>query len=242
MAKLFAKSFYNSSAWKRCREAYFNSQFGLCELCERPGEEVHHKTFLTPENITDPDITLNWDNLQLLCKTCHNAEHEKAYEMYRKKNRKNLTTNNDLCFDDSGNLVRKENVFIVWGAPSSGKTSYVQENKEKYDIVVDLDFIISALSLGQRRNEDAFPFALDVKELLIGMIEERKHFFEHAWIIGCLPKRKEREKLARKVNGKLIHIDTDENECIKRAKTDLNRSNKSTQYQIIEEFFKIMEL
>ena len=41
-----------------------------------PGDEVHHKIRLTPENITDPSIALNWDNLELLCKACHQEEHQ----------------------------------------------------------------------------------------------------------------------------------------------------------------------
>ena len=43
---------------------------------ERP-LEVHHKTPLTAANITDPSVALNWDNLELLCKTCHDEEKER---------------------------------------------------------------------------------------------------------------------------------------------------------------------
>ena len=42
----------------------------------RTGEIVHHKIELTPENIHNPDITLNFDNLQLLCRDCHAAVHK----------------------------------------------------------------------------------------------------------------------------------------------------------------------
>ena len=37
---------------------------------------MHHKIPLTPENVTDPEITLNWDNLMLLCRECHAAVHK----------------------------------------------------------------------------------------------------------------------------------------------------------------------
>ena len=40
-----------------------------------PGEEVHHKTRLSPENLSDPSVALNWTNLELLCKQCHLEEH-----------------------------------------------------------------------------------------------------------------------------------------------------------------------
>lgn len=78
MARDFARKFYNSSAWIKCREAFKLSKFGLCERCGEPGEEVHHIIYLTPDNINDPNITLSWDNLELLCQSCHSIEHNRA--------------------------------------------------------------------------------------------------------------------------------------------------------------------
>ena len=74
-------SFYQSRSWRKCRAAFIKECGGLCTRCFRkglivPGEEVHHKKKLTPENLTDPAITLNWDNLELLCKNCHLEEHK----------------------------------------------------------------------------------------------------------------------------------------------------------------------
>lgn len=77
----FAHDFYRSIAWQNCRSAYALSKAGLCERCllaglYSPGRQVHHKVRLTPENITDPAVALNWDNLELLCWECHKQEHE----------------------------------------------------------------------------------------------------------------------------------------------------------------------
>lgn len=44
---------------------------------------MHHKIHLTPENLNDPSITLNWANLELLCKPCHDAEHEREAQLTR---------------------------------------------------------------------------------------------------------------------------------------------------------------
>ena len=84
--KPFAKEFYSSLAWKNCRAAYVSAKRGLCERCLEKGVYnagviVHHKVHLTPQTITDPNVTLNWDNLQLLCRDCHAAVHgrEKRY-------------------------------------------------------------------------------------------------------------------------------------------------------------------
>lgn len=78
--KEFAKAFYKSKEWERCRAGYIKYVGGLCERCLRrgdivPGLIVHHKCYLTPENITDPATTLSYDNLELLCLDCHNKEH-----------------------------------------------------------------------------------------------------------------------------------------------------------------------
>ena len=79
----FAESFYKSKAWQRCRAEYVKQARGLCERClskgiYRPGEIVHHKIELTPENIHDPSVTMNMDNLQLLCRDCHAVAHKPA--------------------------------------------------------------------------------------------------------------------------------------------------------------------
>ena len=78
--KEYAKGFYKSKAWKDCRAAYAKSVCGLCEVCltrgvYRAGEIVHHKTHINPDNISDPTIILDWDNLQLVCRECHAQEH-----------------------------------------------------------------------------------------------------------------------------------------------------------------------
>lgn len=82
MAKEFAKTFYRSKVWQRCRNAYAKSVGGLCERClacgiYTPGEIVHHKREITADNIGDPSITLDWGNLELVCRDCHGMEHSK---------------------------------------------------------------------------------------------------------------------------------------------------------------------
>lgn len=53
---------------------------GLCERCLKrglivPGEIVHHKIYITPANVDNPSITLNPENLELVCRDCHAEEH-----------------------------------------------------------------------------------------------------------------------------------------------------------------------
>lgn len=96
--KPWAERFYNSDAWRVCREAFLQSKGCLCERCSTPDDPVvakiaHHKTYLTKANINNPYITLSWDNLEALCQDCHNKEHHRST---RKKR---------YSFDANGNLV-----------------------------------------------------------------------------------------------------------------------------------------
>lgn len=80
MAKPFARQFYSSKAWQDCRNEYAKRRHYLCENClrkgiYRPGEIVHHKIELDPINIENPEVALNFDNLELLCRECHAEEH-----------------------------------------------------------------------------------------------------------------------------------------------------------------------
>lgn len=92
-----AKRFYHSRAWKKCRASYIASVFGLCERCKQPGDIVHHKVYISIDNINDPEITLNHDNLEYLCRACHNREHFEKYGVTRE----------DVMFDSNGDLIQR---------------------------------------------------------------------------------------------------------------------------------------
>src|SRR5690606_217889 len=76
--KPWSRKFYLSRERKKTREAYTRLRHGLCERCGAGGKIVHHKIYLTPENIWDPAVTLNFENLELLCQECHNREHHET--------------------------------------------------------------------------------------------------------------------------------------------------------------------
>ena len=89
MAKEWAKAFYKSKAWRKCREAYIAERIiidgGVCEVCKsQPGYIVHHIVPLTQKNISNPDITLSPRNLRYDCKDCHDREEAHAFIAYKK--------------------------------------------------------------------------------------------------------------------------------------------------------------
>lgn len=109
MAKDYAQQFYGTQAWKHCRKAYASYAGGLCERCLRnglisPGKIVHHKIHLTPENIKDPNIALDFANLELLCEECHADEHAAEIAQGRKSYLK-AKTRRRYRIDDFGNVV-----------------------------------------------------------------------------------------------------------------------------------------
>ena len=84
-------AFYHTAAWLKCRDAYIASVGGLCERCAakgiiRSGDIVHHREWISDQNINDPSVLLSFDNLEYLCQSCHNLLHHsnnisKRYEV-----------------------------------------------------------------------------------------------------------------------------------------------------------------
>lgn len=98
------KQFYKSSEWKKLSEAYAKSVNYLCERCIKKGiykcgHIVHHKIYLTDDNYTDPNISLNWDNLEYLCMDCHNNEH--------------MSKHDNIIWDDNGNIIKVERKELI---------------------------------------------------------------------------------------------------------------------------------
>lgn len=104
----FAKPFYKSKAWRDVREFVMDRAHGLCERCAEKGEVkaadvVHHKIPLSVENMDDPSISLDPDNLIALCDECHTEVHQKLGigALNGKKEEEPR-----VGFDENGNVVR----------------------------------------------------------------------------------------------------------------------------------------
>ena len=91
-----AKKFYDSIVWKDLRMMKMDMENHCCEHCGDAAYIVHHKEWIDIDNITDPSVTLNIDNLEALCLSCHNTV----------TFRTNQSTQNGLTFDMYGNLIQ----------------------------------------------------------------------------------------------------------------------------------------
>lgn len=106
----FAAQFYHSAAWKGARQLAWDRAHGLCERCGAKGEVVpadvvHHKVPLSVDNINDPDVTVNPDNLVALCHECHTEVHQ---QLGIGAMNGRLVEEPRVGFDSEGNVIRLE--------------------------------------------------------------------------------------------------------------------------------------
>lgn len=217
--------FYNSREWEQFRKMVILERVdpdGLtyCEYCHKPIIKsydciAHHKVALTDFNIKDVSISLNPDNIMLVHHRCHNLIHNKLGKP-------------------------QQQVFIVYGSPCSGKSTYVRDNMQVGDLIVDMDSIwqsISGLDRYTKPNQIK-PIVFGVRDYLIDCIRTRQGKWCNAWVVGGYPYMAERERLARQLNARLIHIDTPQEECLERLINCDDGRNVDNWKKFIDDYFK----
>lgn len=204
------RAFYSSKVWTgflkslRLERIQPDGQL-ICEHCGKPILKSydcigHHITELTEENVCDASIALNPANVMLIHFRCHNEIHRR--------------------FGYHGKTVKQ--VFIVYGAPCAGKSTWVRENADADDLVLDLDRLwqaVRAESCGRYDKPDAVRhIVFDLRDCIIDDIRTRRGKWRNAYIIGGYPLEAERQRLSATVGAdKLIFIDTPEEICRQRA-------------------------
>lgn len=131
-------------------------------------------------------------------------------------------------------------VYIVWGSPGSGKTTYVKNNMDKGDMVVDLDLIKQSISMASKTNatDNLLNTALSIQEHLYNLIEYREVIrCNNIWVVAGLPNAIDREYLKNRLRAELIQIKATKEECIDRAMKDDEREDKELQMRIIDKWF-----
>jgi len=211
-------NFYKSAEWRKLIEVLklkrANPQDGIvyCEHCGKPILRkydliAHHVIELTEENVNDTSISLNEDNIQLVCFDCHNRIHERF------------------------NYARKQ-VYIVYGAPFAGKTSYIKEVAGADDIICEIDRIYQCISINSRYNKSnkLKSNVFDIRDLILEQIRLRRGKWNNAYVIAGLPSKGERERLINKLNAREVFIDTDKDTCITRALEQFGSKEKASVY------------
>ena len=211
--KPFAKSFYNSKKWKDARKAYVDNRIridgGICEKCKnKPGVELHHIEHLTPGNINDPDITINPDNLMLLCKDCHFAEH-RAECFHNYVPEKYLY--NGIWWDKMG-IPRKQWVTMINGAPGSGRHAAIEDYKMDGDIIIDAARIADALIV-QGKNENLTELVDNIISTIKPQVKNGKIDARQIYIITSIPGQAEAEAEAESWGANLMQMKADIDTC-----------------------------
>jgi HK97 family phage prohead protease len=132
----------------------------------------------------------------------------------------------------------KPNVFVVHGAPASGKTSYVMQHKGDNDVIFDFDKVMSALSglPPHQKNKNLISYCTDIRALIIKKAL-RKPTVDKTWIITT--------NIGDEMKGQLsdipveyIHVDTPKEECLKRIEEDPDRQPVAQELrEAVERYF-----
>lgn len=195
--------FYRSREWYKLMQVIKAERLNadgelICEHCEKPIVKAydcigHHVIELTENNVDDVAIALNPDNIMLVHHRCHNKIHNK------------------LGYSD-----RK--IYLVYGSPLSGKSTFVKENMDEGDLVIDINNIWQCISNCDRyvKPNRLRSNVFQLRDTMLDMIRVRNGKWLNAWIIGGYPMRNERERLCKSLKAREIFIDTPKDECIKR--------------------------
>ena len=136
-------------------------------------------------------------------------------------------------------------VIVVSGAPGSGKSTYVRENKTDQSIVVDLDSICDAIQGGTNAHKDhstVLNTGLQIRELLYREIEEKNDEWDKAFIIAASPDRNKVEKLIRRFNAKEVKMKATREQCISQIRKDASRKGREDVYiRLANEWYDKME-
>lgn len=132
----------------------------------------------------------------------------------------------------------KPKVFVVHGAPASGKTSYVMQHKGDNDVVFDFDKMMSALSglPPHQKNQNLISYCTDIRALIIKKALHKPPV-DKTWIITTNVGDEMKGQLSD-IPVEYIHIDTPREECLKRIEEDPDRQPVAEELrEAVERYF-----
>lgn len=220
--------FYNSKEWREFRAWLINERTNKEDgvlYDEHNGKPLlkaydivlHHIKPLTTQNVNDASISLNPENILIVSQQSHNEIHKRFGYCTERK------------------------VYLVYGAPCSGKTTFVKNIKGNSDLVVDMDNIWQCITGGARYEKPnalkANAFA--VRDCLLEMVRTRAGKWERAYIITGAASKGDRERQIALYGAESIFIDTDKETCLKRLYGDSERTEaqRTEWVRFIENWF-----
>lgn len=191
--------FYTGRMWRKFREVMITKSNGQCNRCHQVFSdssklEVHHINHLKGNDYDDPTKAYAEDNVEVICHSCHNYEHDR--------------------------FANRKEVILVYGPPLSGKSSYVKDMKGDRDIVIDLDLLKQAITMNsgyERTTNAATSVLFRLRDALLDIVKVRYGSWKRAWIIGTYPNTFDREQLIQQYNvDDVVLMDETKEECLIR--------------------------
>lgn len=219
--------FYCSEEWRQLRLQLIAERTNKVDgilYCQHSGKPLlnsfdivaHHIVPLTMQNVNDYSISLNSENILLVSQRAHNEIHARFGYCAQRK------------------------VYIVHGAPCSGKSSFVNSIKGNSDLVIDIDSLWEAVT-GKRYYKPAALKAnvFAMRDALLETVKTRAGKWERCYIIEGLPFKAERERRRDVFGAELIYIDTDEQTCLGRLQADESRREYADEWRkYIADYFQ----
>lgn len=134
----------------------------------------------------------------------------------------------------------QKNVYVVTGAPGSGKSYLVDQNITKFDIVFDYDRIAAAMNTiaGTHGDHTYMKFVLlAMRETVIECFARREGDWHNAYFITASPDRVKIDQLLRRMNATELHVDKTLDECIEQIKNDNTRPLKAKDIDLVRDYF-----
>ena len=218
------QKFYTSNEWRKFRQIVIadriNPKDGVLydEYSGKPilkSHEIilHHKIELTLQNVNDANISLNPDNIMIVTPKSHNEIHNRWGGRLRDYQKK---------------------VYYVWGAPCSGKSTFVRENMQRGDCCLDIDSLWSALS-GQPeyiKPNEIKTVVFNARNAVFESIRMRAGNWQTAWVIEGGALLGDRMRRIETLGAEDIFIEATKEMCLDRLSRD--ESRRAVQAQWIE--------
>lgn len=112
-------------------------------------------------------------------------------------------------------------VYLIVGAPCSGKSTYISEHLKDGDMVCDVDLIFSAISNHDAHDADLYvhEVALMLREKLLDIIRDRGGGWNNAYVVSIAnTKNRVKEEAERIKADDCVFMDTPFEVCMERAK------------------------
>lgn len=219
--------FYTSDEWRGFRASLLSERVNPNDgilYDEHNGKPLlnsydivaHHKIPLTMQNVNDYSISLNPKNIMLVSHRSHNEIHARyGFAMLKK-------------------------VYYVYGAPCSGKSTFVHESKGNSDLIVDIDLIWQAVTGGALYEKpDALKAAVfAMRDTLLDIVKTRSGKWERAYVIEGGANKADRERRINALGAEDIFIQCDKETCLQRLASDNTRELVREQWRgYIDDWF-----